>query len=109
MLKGEPMEWDFADKHLLELYEKGRSKKYKFIDNPLAKKFVERVGRIEASVNIYDLREPPSMNFEALEGVANRFSIRLDRQYRLEFEIDFENDEKTVGCVHILTVSKHYA
>lgn len=49
------------------------------------------------------------MNFEALEGVANRFSIRLDRQYRLEFEIDFENDEKTVGCVHILTVSKHYA
>ena len=102
------MEWDFADKHLLELYEKGRSKKYKFIDKPLAKKFVERIGRIEASGTIYDLREPPSMEFEAMEGYSNCFSIRLNRQYRLEFEIDFENEEKTVGFVHILTVSKHY-
>ena len=102
------MEWDFADKHLLELYEKGRSKKYKFIDKPLAKKFVERVGRIEAAATIYDLREPPSMEFEALEGHSNRFSIRINRQYRLEFEIDFENEEKTVGFVRILTVSKHY-
>jgi plasmid maintenance system killer protein len=102
------MEWDFADKHLLELYEKGRSKKYKFIDRSLAKKFVERVGRIEASVNIYDLREPPSMKFESLEGYSNRFSIRLDRQCRLEFEIDFNNEEKTAGVVRILTVSKHY-
>jgi len=102
------MEWDFADKHLIELYEKGRSKKYKFIDKPLAKKFVERVGRIEAAATIYDLREPPSMEFEALEGYSNRFSIRINRQYRLEFEIDFENEEKTVGFIRILTVSKHY-
>ena len=102
------MKWDFADKHLLELYEKGRSKKYKFIDKPLAKKFVERVGRIEDSITIYDLREPPSMRFEALEGYENRFSIRLDRQSRLEFEIDFENTEKTAGFIRILTISKHY-
>jgi toxin HigB-1 len=102
------MEWDFADKHLIELYEKGRSKKYKFIDKALAKKFVERVGRIEAAATIYDLREPPSMEFEALAGYSNRFSIRINRQYRLEFEIEFENEEKMVGFVRILTVSKHY-
>ena len=49
------------------------------------------------------------MKFEALAGYANRFSIRLDIKYRLEFEIDFENAEKTVGFVRIVTVSKHYA
>ena len=103
------MDWDFVDRHLQEIYEKGRCKKFKFIDKVLAKKFVERVGRIDAAINIYDLREPPSMHFEKLEGYENRFSIRLDVKYRLEFEIDFENEEKTVGFVRIVTVSKHYA
>jgi plasmid maintenance system killer protein len=90
------------------VYEKGRSGKYKFIDKAMAAKFVERVGRIEAAVTIYDLRVPPSMKFEALEGYVNRFSIRLDGKHRLEFEIDFENEEKTVGFVRIVAVSKHY-
>jgi hypothetical protein len=49
------------------------------------------------------------MNFEALKGYESRFSIRLDAKHRLEFEIDFENEEKTVGFVRIVTVSKHYA
>ena len=102
------MKWDFIDRHLQELYKKGWSKKFKFVDKPLAKKFVERVGRIEAAVSIYDLRDPPSMNFEVMEGFENRFSIRLDVKHRLEFEIDFENEEKTVGFVRIVTVSKHY-
>ena len=103
------MKWDFADRHLQELYEKGRSKKFGFVDKVLAKKFVERIGRIEAAVTIYDLREPPSMNFETMEGYENRFSIRLDLKHRLEFEIDFEDAKKTVGFVRIVTVSKHYA
>jgi proteic killer suppression protein len=103
------MKWGFSDRHLQDVYEKGRSGKYKFIDKALAVKIVERVGRIDAAVTIYDLRVPPSMQFEALEGYANRFSIRLDGKHRLEFEIDFENAEKTVGFVRIVTVSKHYA
>ena len=103
------MKWGFSDRHLQDVYEKGRSGKYKFIDKALAVKFVERVGRIEAAVTIFDLREPPSMRFEALEGYANRFSIRLDGKHRLECEIDFANEEKTVGFVQIVKVSKHYA
>lgn len=102
------MDWEFADKHLIDLYEKGHSRKYKFVDTALAKKFVERVGRIDAAGTIYDLWEPRSMEFEALEGYDNRFSIRVDGKHRLEFEIDFEDEEKTVGTVSILTISKHY-
>ena len=102
------MDWAFASKHLEDLYTKGVSKKFKFMDRTLCTKFVERVGRIESAATILDLREPPSMEFERLKGYANRFSIRLDRKHRLEFEIDFEDEDKTYGFVTVITVSKHY-
>ena len=102
------MEWKFANKHLEELYTKGRSKKFKYINKRLCEKFIERIGRIAAAETIFDLREPPSMRFEALEGFENRFSIRMDGKHRLEFEIDFEDDNKTFGFVTIVAVSKHY-
>ncbi len=102
------METDFKDKNLIELYEKGKNRKFKFIDERLYKKFVERINRIVAADNINDLRFPPSNHFEKLEGFDNRFSIRLDKKIRLEFEIDFDNGEKTYGKVCIIDLSKHY-
>lgn len=102
------MKWDFADRHLQDVYEKGKSRKYPFIDKLLARKFVERIGRIESAEDINDLRTPPSMHFEALNGFENRFSIRIDLKHRLEFEIDFEDEKRTVGSVRVITVSKHY-
>lgn len=102
------MEYVFANKHLEDLYTKGSSKKFKFMDKKLCEKFVERIGRIEAAETIYDLREPPSMEFEALQGDENRFSIRVNIKHRLEFEIDFEDEDKTFGFVTVVTVSKHY-
>jgi plasmid maintenance system killer protein len=102
------MKCDLAGKHLRDLYTKGGSKKFKFMNRKLCLKFVERVGRIEAAETIYDLREPPSMEFEALEGYPNRFSIRLDIKHRIEFEIEFEDEKKTFGAVTVITVSKHY-
>lgn len=102
------MEWGFANKHLKDLYEKGASKKFKFMDRKLCEKFVERVGRIESAETIFDLRDPPSMRFEALQGYENRFSIRLDGKHRLEFELNFEDKDRTFCFVTIVTVSKHY-
>ena len=102
------MDWVLANKHLEDLYTKGSSKKFRFMDKKLCVKFVERVGRIESAETIFDLREPPSMEFESLEGYANRFSIRLDLKHRIEFEIEFEDEDKTYGFVTVITVSKHY-
>ena len=102
------MKCELAGKHLRDLYTKGTSKKFKFMDRKLCSKFVERVGRIEAAESIYDLRNPPSMEFEKLEGCPSRFSIRLDKKHRLEFDIEFEDEKKTFGSVTVITVSKHY-
>ena len=102
------MLFDFSNKHLLKLYTEGRSKKYPFMDKALCEKLVERINRIEAAKDIFDLRNPPSMEFEKLAGHPNRFSIRITRKYRLEFEIEFEDKQRTLGRVLIVDVSKHY-
>jgi plasmid maintenance system killer protein len=102
------MEWRLANKHLEEIYTKGASRKFGFMNRKLCEKFVERIGRIDAADTIFELQNPPSMKFEALQGYENRFSIRLDGKHRLEFEIDFEDEEKTFGFVTVVTVSKHY-
>jgi len=102
------MEWAFGSKHLADLFTKGRSKKFGFMDRKLCAKFVERISRIEAAETVFDLREPPSMEFESLEGYENRFSIRLDLKHRVEFEIDFEDEDRTFGAVTVIRVSKHY-
>ncbi len=102
------MKFDFSNKHLAELYTKGRSRKYPFMDKALCRKLVERINRLEAAKDIFDLRNPPSMEFEKLAGYPNRFSIRITRQYRVEFEIEFEDEKKTFGRIVIVNVSKHY-
>lgn len=66
------------------------------------------INRIIAANDINDLRFPPSNRFEKLTGYENRFSIRIDKKIRLEFEIDFENDERTKGKVWIIDITQHY-
>jgi len=49
-----------------------------------------------------------SLNFERLQGYPNRYSARVTIKYRIEMEIDWENQEKTVGLVGIVELSGHY-
>lgn len=67
-----------------------------------------RVQQLEAAFDIYDLWKTTSLNFEKLEGYENRFSLRIDRKYRLEIEMEWEDEERTKGKVIILELSKHY-
>ena len=101
------MLFEIRNRNLANLYTKGRSSKYR-LPQGLARIFVERINRIKAAHTIYDLRDPPSMQFKKLEGSKNKFSIRLNKQYRLEFEIAFEDEEKTRGKVMIVDITKHY-
>ena len=48
------MNFCFANKHLVDLYTTGKSKKLKLPPN-IAKKFVERVNRIEAADPLNEL------------------------------------------------------
>jgi len=98
---------EFSNKHLLELYKKGQSKKYKLPEEIIDKYFM-RIQQLETAEDINYFRKLPKLKFEKLKGTKNRFSIRLDKKWRLEFNIDFENEEETVGTIFIKELSKHY-
>lgn len=67
-----------------------------------------RIQQLEAANSIYDLWKTASLNLEKLKGFKSRYSIRLDKKWRLEMEIAWENKEKTKGTIYIANISKHY-
>lgn len=101
---GCPLEFQFRNKELIKLYETGKAKKYKLQPGVL-KKFFMRIQQIEAASTIHDLWKNPSLNFEYLKS-KGIYSIRVDKGYRLE--IEWINEEKTIGKFYIKELSKHY-
>ena len=101
------MEWEFADEELTRLYTTGTSRKLR-LPQGIPRLFVMHVGSIDAAKDINDLRNPPSMKFKKLEGKQNQFSIRLNKQFRLIFALDFDDLTRLTGKVLIQEINKHY-
>lgn len=74
----------------------------------ILERFSMRIQAIEAAVTIHDLQNQHSLNFERLQGHQNRFSLRVNRRWRLEVEIEWLDEDKTKGVFHIQELSKHY-
>ncbi|MDD3378302.1 MAG: type II toxin-antitoxin system RelE/ParE family toxin [Candidatus Riflebacteria bacterium] len=98
------MDFEIEKKELIELYTTGKSKK---LPPGIAEKFADRIERIRASVTIDDLRVPPSMNFEKMQGHDNTFSIRLNQKYRMIFRVEFADEEMKTGKVFIKEIWDH--
>ena len=101
------MKWNFSNKKLEKLYTTGKNNKYK-LPKDIIEHFVWLVDIIDAAKNIYDFWNQPALNFEKLEGYENRYSFRINKRYRLEVAMEWENDEHTIGIVGIDEISKHY-
>ncbi len=101
------MNVEFTNKNLEELYSSGKSSKYKLQPDVL-NKFFMRIQQIEAAVTTQDLINHKGLNFEKLTGFPNRYSIRLNKKYRLEMEINWTNSQLTVGDFFICELSNHY-
>jgi plasmid maintenance system killer protein len=92
------------DKELEKLYESGKSKKLK-LRQDIIEKFFATIQKIDAAKNIYDLWNDPSLNFEKYK---KHYSMRLTGKYRLEMEIKWMNEERTIGEFHLFAISSHY-
>jgi len=101
------MEFAFDNKELEKLYTTGKSKKLK-LPNDIIEKFFARTQQIEAAHTVYDLWNDKGLNFEKMQGYENLYSIRLKLKYRLEMQIEWKNDEKTIGDFLITKISNHY-
>ena len=65
-------------------------------------------GELEDAETIYDIWNDKSLNFEKLKGTENSYSMRLNVRYRLEMDIDWINQECTIGIVEVTDISNHY-
>lgn len=101
------MEFVFSNKDLEKLYTTGISKKYR-LPNDIIDKFFARMQQIEAANTIYDLWNDKGLNFKKMQGSENCFSMRLKIKYRLEMDVEWKNNEKTVCDFIITELSNHY-
>lgn len=95
------------DKELEKLYTTGKSRKLKF-PVLVVEKFFATVQKIDAAINIYDFWRVGGLKFEKLKGAQDRYSMRLSGNYRLEMNVAWENEEKTIGVFSLTTISNHY-
>lgn len=102
------METTFQNKNFEELFETGKSKKYKKVPKNIIEEFIEAVEFLKDAVSIHDIWKHPAYNFEHLSGT-KKYSMRLNRKWRLELSIDWIDDTKVeVKVVNILDLTSHY-
>ncbi|WP_421894151.1 type II toxin-antitoxin system RelE/ParE family toxin [Marinoscillum sp.] len=101
------MEVYLDDKELKKLYETGKSRKLRLPEH-IIDKFFATVQKIESAVDIHDLLADRGLRFELLKNT-DRYSMRLNNQYRLEMNIEWENEANTIGVFLLLTISNHYS
>ena len=71
------------------------------------KKLPRAVIILEQIEIVQDIWKYPGYNFEKLENV-NQYSIRLGRTWRLIMEIDWTNEEKSIGIIGLEDLTHHY-
>ena len=94
------MDVHINNKDLKTLYVTGNSKKLK-LRADIIDKFFAVIQKIQAAENIYDLWNNPALSFKKYK---DHYSIRLSGQYRLETEVKWLNDKKTVGEFHLIEI-----
>jgi plasmid maintenance system killer protein len=96
------------NKELVNLYTCGKSRKLKLPDQVIDK-FFATIQKIEAAININDLRKDNGLHFEKLKGFDCSYSMRLSLKYRLEITIEWIDENQTIGKFYLNTISNHYS
>lgn len=102
---------EYKQEYLRELYDDGKcsDKKHRFQPQVIAK-YQKRIDTLIAATKKEDLFIFRSLSFEALRGdKEGLFSIRVDKQYRIEFAIREEGSEQVISIAEIYELSNHYS
>jgi plasmid maintenance system killer protein len=93
-----------SDKDLKNLYLTGTSKKLK-LRKDIIDKFFASVQKISAARDIYDLWQDPALKFEKYK---DHYSVRLSGKFRLEMNVEWEDNDKIRGDFYLFRISSHY-
>lgn len=101
---------NYDKEYLRELYDEGRckDKKHRFQPNIISK-YQKRVDTLIGATRKEDLFPLKSLGFEALHGdKEGLFSIKVDMQYRLEFQLEEKEGEQHITICTLQELSNHY-
>lgn len=100
----------FEKEYLRDLYATGKSndKKHRFQPDVVSK-YIRRISTLMEVTRVEDLFLIHSLNYEVLKGdKAGISSIRVDKQYRIEFRVSDNGVEPLITICSILELSNHY-
>lgn len=100
----------FEKEYLSELYYDGKSRNKKYRFQPqVVRNYVKRIITLAEIKKVEELYEMNSLNYEVLKGDKKGISsLRIDRQYRLEFTITIhDSGEEVINVCSILDISNH--
>lgn len=100
----------FQEEYLQILYEKGKSSDKKHRYQPeIIRKYQIGIRYLLDASSIEALFTINSLNYEVLKGdKAGISSIRVNKQYRIEFIVTEQGTEPIVTVCNILDLSNHY-
>ncbi len=100
----------FEEKYLQELYETGKTTDKKHRYQPgIIRKYQYCIKLMHHALNANELAKYNGLNFENLKG--NKLgisSIRVNKQYRIEFTIMDNGVEPIITVCNVLELSNHY-
>ena len=108
--KGINMIVTFEEKYLQELFETGKTedKKHRF-QPEIVRKYQYCIQYLLGASCIEALYPVKSLNYEVLKGdKAGISSIRVNKQYRIEFTVEENGVEPLITICNILELSNHY-
>lgn len=100
----------FGKDYLKELYTEGkaREKKYRFQPQVISR-YIRVISLMIAQENVQGLAKYGSLHYEHLHGKKEGLSsVRVNDQYRIEFEEEIENEKTIATIVNIVELSNHY-
>lgn len=100
----------FKKDYLKELYEQGVAKKKKYRFQPqIVRRYQDRINFLIKASRVEDLFSIKSLHYEVLNGdKAGISSVRVNDQYRIEFEVETVEGESVLTLCNIIELSNHY-
>lgn len=103
------MEIIFNEEYLQVMYSTGKTDKKHRFQPQIIRKYIRVIDLMRDTSSVQELMRYNSLNYERLEGdKAGLSSVRVNDQYRIEFE-EYVRDGETVATIcNITDLSNHY-
>ncbi len=103
------MEVIFDKTYLQDLYTTGKADKKHRFQPQIVRKYIRIIDLMIEADNVTTLAQYKSLNYEKLKGdKADLSSVRVNDQYRIEFEEHIKQNEIVATICNITELSNHY-